>query len=57
MDAASALIGRFRMAANPPDVMVTVPIDSATVFDFHKAGELIELGRRLAVDALDAAGR
>ncbi len=57
MDATSALVSRFRMAANPPDVTVTVPIDSATVFDFHKANELIELGRNLAVDALDAAGR
>ncbi len=57
MDAASALISRFRMAANPPDVMVTVPIDSATTYDFHKAEELITMGRTLAVDALDAAGR
>lgn len=57
MDAASSLITRFRMAANPPDVLVTVPIDAAAVFDFHRAEELIELGRALTVAALDDARR
>ena len=56
LDATSALITRFRMAANPPDVLVTVPIDAASMFDFHKAAELIDLGRAAAVTALDGAG-
>lgn len=57
VDAVSSLISRFRMAANPPDVLVSVPIDAAAVFDFHRANELIELGRALAIEALDAAGQ
>ena len=44
------------MAANPPDALVTIPVDAAGVFDFHRATELIELGRRLAVESLDRAG-
>lgn len=55
-DASQSMITRFRMAANPPDVIVTVPVDAATLFDFHRAAELIDLGRELAVAALDRAG-
>lgn len=56
LDAASALLTRVRMATNPPDVLVEVPLASARTWDFHRAGELIDLGRGLAADALDAAG-
>lgn len=49
-------IARYRVAANPPDVLVAVPLRSARILDFHRADELIGLGRQLAVDALDAAG-
>ena len=57
LDAASALVTRVRMATNPPDVLVEVPLDSARTWDFHRASELIDLGRTLAGRALDAAGR
>lgn len=53
-EVASALITRVRMAANPPDVLIDVPLDSARTWDFHRATELIDLGRTLAVEALDA---
>lgn len=56
LDAASALLTRVRMATNPPDVLIEVPLASARTWDFHRATELIELGRALAVPALDAAG-
>lgn len=55
LDTMSALITRFRLAALPPDVLVTVPGDAAKVMDFHRAEELIALGRRLTEEALDAA--
>jgi NTE family protein len=55
LDAMGSLITRYRLAALPPDVLVTVPGDSAKVLDFHKANELIELGRRLTEKALDDA--
>lgn len=49
-------IARYRMAANPPDVLVEVPARSARIMEFHRAKELIELGRRLAAQELDSAG-
>ena len=55
LDAMESLITRYRLAALPPDVLVTVPGDSAKVLDFHKANEVIELGRRLTEKALDEA--
>ncbi len=55
LDTMSALITRFRLAALPPDVLVTVPGDAAKVMDFHRAEELIALGRRLTEEALDVA--
>lgn len=56
LDAVSGLVTRVRMATNPPDVLVEVPLASAATWDFHRATELIELGRTLACSALDAAG-
>lgn len=54
LDTMGGLITRFRLAAQPPDVLVTVPADAARTLDFHRAHELIELGRALTSDALDA---
>ncbi len=55
IDAMSGLITRFRLASQPPDLLVTVPGKAARTMDFHRADELIDLGYRLTVDALDAA--
>jgi NTE family protein len=52
----SALISRYRMASNPPDVLVTVPSNAVRTLDFHRAAEMIELGRALTTEALDLAG-
>lgn len=57
LDTMSALITRYRLAANPPDVLVTVPADACRTVDFHLAVPMIELGRELASAALDRAGR
>ena len=51
-----SIITAYRMAANRPDVMIEVPSDSCTAFDFHRADEMIALGRKLTADALDRAG-
>ncbi|GAB3874095.1 patatin family protein [Terrabacter terrigena] len=55
-DTMSALISRYRMASNPPDVLVTVPSNAVRTLDFHRAAEMIELGRELTTEALDHAG-
>ncbi|HEY0950017.1 patatin-like phospholipase family protein [Nocardioides sp.] len=56
MDAMQGLISRYRMAGLPPDVLVTVPVGAARSLEFHRAAEMIELGRTLTAEALDAAG-
>lgn len=55
LDTMGSLITRYRLAALPPDVLVTVPGDAAKTLDFHRAAELITLGRALAGQALDDA--
>ena len=57
IDAMQSLITRYRLAASPPDVLVTVPVNAAGTLDFHRAEEMIDLGRHLASAALDDAGR
>lgn len=56
LETAEAMITRFRLAAAPPDLLIEFGQDIASTFDFHRAGELIELGRAKASVALDEAG-
>ncbi|MCA0253065.1 MAG: patatin-like phospholipase family protein [Actinobacteria bacterium] len=55
IDTMGSLITRYRLAAQPPDLLVTIPGNSARAMEFHRAVELIELGRELTTEALDAA--
>lgn len=55
-DAAQTLVARFRLAAYPPDIMVTVPVDSCRTLEFYRAQEMIDLGRQYAVEAFNQAG-
>ena len=55
-DTMAALITRYRMASNPPDVLVSVPSDACRTMDFHRAKDMIALGRELTERALDDAG-
>lgn len=56
LEAMQSLVTRYRLAGYPPDVLVTVPKDACRTLDFHRAAELIALGRRLTTEALEAAG-
>jgi NTE family protein len=49
------VLTRYRLAGNPPDVLVSVPKDACRSLDFHRAAEMIELGRDLTTKALAAA--
>jgi NTE family protein len=58
LQAVHTAVMRQTLSVHPPDVLITVPRSSCRTLDFHKAEELIALGRRLAVEALDGeAGR
>lgn len=54
VDAMQQLITRYRLAGQSPDVLIAVPVSAARTIDFHRASELIALGRTLADKALDA---
>ncbi len=45
---------RYRLAGYPPDVQVDIPLDSCGTLDFHRAKELIALGRERARATFDA---
>ncbi|WP_024287418.1 patatin-like phospholipase family protein [Cellulomonas sp. KRMCY2] len=55
IEAMQNLLTRYRLASNPPDVLITAPVDACGTLDFHLAADMIRLGRDLAVDALDLA--
>jgi NTE family protein len=52
LDAMQAALARHRLAAHPPDLLISVPKSACRILEFHRAREMIDLGRRLAEDAL-----
>ena len=52
-EAMQAALTRHRLAAHPPDVVINVPRNAARTLELHRAEELIELGRQLALEALE----
>lgn len=51
-----ATLTSYKLAGYPPDVLVAIPKSSARTFEFHRAPELIELGRERTEQALTDAG-
>jgi NTE family protein len=51
-----ATLTSYKLAGYPPDVLVEIPKSSARTFEFHRAPELIELGREQTEQALTDAG-
>ncbi len=41
-------ISRFKMAAYSPDMVIDIPSNSCTFYEFYRAAEMIELGRERA---------
>ena len=48
----SALV-QYKIAGYPPDLLVNIPKNASRSYDFHKAPELIQLGRERMTAALD----
>lgn len=53
IDIAQAALARHQLAAYPPDLLIEVPRTTCRSLDFHRAAEVIEVGRELAARALD----
>ena len=56
LDTMQAQISRVQLALDPPEMVIRIPRDAAQFYEFWRARELIDLGRREADKALDAAG-
>ena len=46
-------LAQYKIAGYPPDILINVPKRVCRFFEFHKAPELIQLGRQIASDTLD----
>lgn len=53
LDVMQASIAQYKIAGHPPDLLIKVPKDSAKLYEFYRATPIIELGRRVAREALD----
>ncbi len=47
-------LAQYKIAGYPPDILINVPKRVCRFFEFYKAPELIQLGRLIARDTLDA---
>jgi NTE family protein len=52
LDAVQATLTRFKLAAQPPALVVSIPRNSGAFYEFHRAADLIELGRERTRAAL-----
>jgi len=52
IDTMQTIIARFKMAAYAPGVIVQIPRNICTIFEFHRAKELIEFGYERTEQAL-----
>jgi NTE family protein len=53
LEAMQGLLTRYRLAGSSADLVITVSKDACRSFEFHRATEMIALGRTLAIDALE----
>ena len=53
IDIAQAALARHTLAAYPADLLIEVPRSACRSLEFHRAAEVIEIGRELAAEALD----
>lgn len=53
IDIAQAALARHTLAAYPADLLIEVPRSTCRSLEFHRAAEVIEIGRELATRALD----
>jgi NTE family protein len=52
LDVVQETITRFKLAAQPPDLIIRIPRNVCAFYEFHRAEEVIELGRERTRDAL-----
>jgi NTE family protein len=53
LDTVQETITRLKLAAQPPDLLITIPRNICTFYDFHRAQTVIEWGRSRTREALE----
>ncbi|MEZ5462639.1 patatin-like phospholipase family protein [Dokdonella sp.] len=53
LDTVQETITRLKLAAQPPDLLITIPRNVCMFYDFHRAESVIEWGRKRTREALD----
>jgi NTE family protein len=53
IDIAQAALARHTLAAYPPDLLIEIPRGACRSLEFHRAAEVIDIGRELAAAVLD----
>lgn len=54
IDVMSSSLTQYKVAGYPPDLLIKIPRDACETYDFHRAQEMIDLGRNIAEQALQA---
>lgn len=54
LDTMQAAIGRLKLAAYTPDLVVDIPRDACAFYEFYRAGDMIQLGRQRARTVLNS---
>lgn len=54
IDVMSSSLTQYKIAGYPPDLLIKIPRDCCESYDFHRAQEMIALGKEIANQALDA---
>jgi NTE family protein len=53
IDAMQSSIASFKLAAYTPDIVIEIPRDACSIYEFERAAEMIEIGRLKAAAALE----
>ncbi len=52
-EAMQSCLTQYKLAGYPPDILINIPKGVCKTFDYHKAPELIQLGREITAATLD----
>lgn len=56
LDTMQGQMSRIQLALDPPELLIEIPRDVCSFYEFWRAREAIEIGRQVAEKALDEAG-
>lgn len=54
LEVMGASLTQYKIAGYPPDLLIRIPKDCCEIYEFYRAAEMIQLGRQIADEALDA---